>query len=222
MLTVFSRITFSEGAKKTKGWVTAAVTTMLMLGFAAFSFSGFASHTERWQMDNMQTNFAATRMDYVSRLLSFWAESSPVNWMFGIGNSSSFDTRILGRYCHVLVAEILGELGLFGMLLFLTLMFLVAKDCYQAYCLVKDKPVERGVTVTLIALCIYQFLLTFKQGSLLNNYVTFGILLMMARHAAVTRQAFAKESRVALQRRWYQYYARYGQSAMAPPPGQAT
>ncbi|MCA9148904.1 MAG: hypothetical protein KDA92_06390 [Planctomycetales bacterium] len=216
MLTIIMLITFSRGAKKATGWVAAAVTTFLVVGFAVFSFSGFADHTERWAMSDMQGDFANTRIDYVSRLLTYWMESSPFNWLFGLGNSSSFDERIIGRYCHVLVAEVMGELGFFGMALFLTLVVFVARDCLRAYQLTKDKQVERGVTVTLIGLCIYQGILTFKQGSLLNNYVTFGVLLIMARHAAVTQAAVAKEKKAALQRRWYEYYMKYGNQAIAP------
>jgi len=79
LIAILMCITFSRGTKKAVGWVAAGVSTMMIFGFVAWSFIGFAEQSKRWNMENMQSNFAETRMDYVTRLLSYWLESSPVN-----------------------------------------------------------------------------------------------------------------------------------------------
>jgi hypothetical protein len=205
-------ITFSRGTKKAAGWIAAGVSTMMILGMAAWSFSGFADQRGRWDLDKMQSTFAATRLEYVATLLEFWMESSPLNWMFGLGSSASYDNRILGRYCHVTTVEVLAELGFVGFALFIAFFVLVSRDMVRLYQVTRDSEVDRGVAVTLGALFTFGVILSFKQGSFLTNTFMFGSGLMISRQAAVMQIAYQREQVRELQRRWQAYYAQFGQS----------
>ena len=70
--------------------------------------------------------------------------------------------------------------------------------------------------MTLIGLCIFQGILTFKQGSYINHYLTFGIALMLARQAAVVRHEFATLRTRQMRQYWHEYYLRFRQSQATP------
>jgi hypothetical protein len=220
LLSIMMFVTFSRGTQRVFGWIAAAVSTVMVLGMSAWSFLSYADQGGRWDLTNMETNFATTRLEYCAILLRYWSESSPMNWLFGLGSSASYDTRILGRYCHVTVVEVLAELGFVGIVLLVAYMFLVGRDLLRLYRLTKDSDVDRGVTVALAALFTYALILSFKQGSFLTNTYMFSFGLMISRQAAVIRVAHQKEHVRALQRRWSAYYGQlrqaYGQASPQP------
>jgi hypothetical protein len=158
----------------------------------------------------METTFKDTRLEYCTKLLSFWAEGSPFGWLFGLGSSASFDPRILGNYCHVTVVEVLAELGLMGFLLLSTFSLFVARDSLRLYRLTKDSEVDRGVAVTLVALFFFGVILSLKQGSFLTNTYLFSFGLMISRQAVLAQRAFVLEQARQRQRWWSGYYRRLG------------
>ncbi len=212
LLAIMMFITFSRGTKRAIGWITAGISTAMIFGFAIWSFVGFADQSGRWDLDKMQNQFTTTRLDYVTTLLNFWIESSPINWLFGLGSSASYDPRILGRYCHVVIVEVLAELGFVGLLIMVAFIFFVARDALRLYQTTKDNEIDRGVAVTMSAIFMYQVILSFKQGSLLSHNFSLCCGLLIARHSAVTQMAYRRERVRDLQRRWYTYYARLAQA----------
>jgi hypothetical protein len=221
LLSIMMFVTFSRGTQRVYGWIAAAVSSVMVMGMAAWSFLSYADQGGRWDLTNMETNFAATRLQYCSTLLNYWAESSPMNWLFGLGSSASYDNRILGRYCHVTAVEVLAELGFVGMVLLIALMALVGRDTWRLYRLTKDSAVDRGVAVTLAALLTYGLILSFKQGSFLTNTYLFCFSLMISRQAAVMRVAYQREQVREMRRRWGAYYAQLAQQGYGQASPQA-
>jgi hypothetical protein len=207
ILTLVMFIAFSRGTKQITSWIAAGASTLLVLGFAMWTFVGFASGNSRWQLDRMQDQFTSTRMEYSFRLLDFWAESPPIHWLFGLGSSASYDGRIIGEYCHVTVVEVLAELGFVGFVILMTFAFLMCRDIVRLYLMTKDSDVDRGVAIVISALFVFGVILSFKQGSLLTNTLLFSSALMASRHAAVMQSALQREHSREVRKRWHAYYA---------------
>jgi len=209
-------ITLSRGTKKLSSYMAAGISTMIVMGFAVFSFLGFADQ-DRWDVDRMSNAFQSTRLDMVSKLFSFWAGSSPVNWLIGLGISGSYDARVLGRYCHVVMVEILCELGFVGISIVAIFMFFIVRDLVSLYRLTKDNDVDRGISITLAAIFVYQLMLTFKQGSILTHAFSWCWALMISRHAAVMRISARKEKALEWRRRWWFYQQQVNAQQQSQP-----
>jgi hypothetical protein len=215
ILAVVMFLAFSRGTKQITGWIAAGVSTLLILGASVWAFLGYAANSGRWDLDKMQAQFTSTRLEYSFKLLDYWVNSTPVNWLFGLGSSSSYDPRIIGAYCHITVVEVLAELGFVGLLMFSAWGFLVGRDILRLYIMTQKSDVDRGVAVVISALFVYAVILSFKQGSFLTNTFLFSSGLMLCRHAAIMQVALRRESALERQQRWQAYYARlhklYGQ-----------
>ena len=211
-------IAASRGTKSAAGWIAAGVSTSLMLGVAGWGFLQAMEDSRRWDVNRMQDVFAETRINYVTTLLTYWAESSPMNWFVGIGSSTSFDPRVLGRYCHVVIFEVIGELGFIGLFLLSVFLGLVVRDSFRLYRLTKDSPVDRGVTCTLIGLFIFQMILALKQGSFLTHTYTWLFGLMISRQAAVKSKVHYRTVVRERWRRWYAWNQWQSQQSQQLPP----
>ncbi len=208
----------SRGTKQITGWITTMVSLFLIGGIAVMAFSGVNDTTGRWDIESMKSNFSSTRLELCIRLLNFWITSSPVSWIFGIGSSSSFDSRLLEIYCHVVPVEVLAELGIVGFLAMLLLSYLVFRDCVGLYRLVKDDPIERSAMVTLIALVLYQTLLGFKQGSFLTHTFAFAVYMMASRQYAIMQTAKRKAQAMEWHKWWYSYQLQAAQTTQTMGP----
>ena len=207
----------SRGTKQVWGWITAVTSTVFAVSIATFTYTRFANFKQRWSLDTMSDTLQSTRIDYCIKLLTFWSESSPFHWLFGVGSSSSYDPRIIGVYPHVLVVEVLGELGVVGLILLTLFMIFVCRDGYYLYTTTKKSSVDRGVVVTLLALFFFQVILTFKERSFLTHTFTFGCGLIISRYASVMRQ-YSKQ-RARSMKAWYanQYAATWNRNRQMEP-----
>ena len=210
ILAVMAFITLSRGMASARGWITTFATVTIIFFIASFTFAMFGDTTgSRWKLDRMGDTLSATRFDYSMILLKYWLDSSPIHWLFGLGSSASFDARLLGIYCHVVVIEILAELGLIGFLLISAFVLLVIRDGFRLYQATKDSDTERGTAMALCAMFFFQIILTFKERSFLTHTLTLGTGLMICRYAAIVT-AHKKQERIRAVKRWF-----IGQSQMA-------
>ncbi len=76
----------------------------------------------------MGKTLESTRVAYSLQLLSYWFSKGPIYWMFGIGSSASFHPNIVGIYCHVVIVEVLCELGLLGLGLYAGFLGFIVRD----------------------------------------------------------------------------------------------
>ena len=128
------------------------------------------------------------RLEQAFRLTRLWY-GTPETLLFGLGNSASFDSRILGIYPHFVPLEVLAEEGVIGFTIFLLILFLASKVVLQCYRYAQRFPSERPIIACLIATFFYSLLLALKQGSLLGNLelFMFGILLGKYEHWRLTQ-----------------------------------
>jgi hypothetical protein len=160
------------------------------LGYTLWTELGIES--ERWTGQTSSED-AAGRLDMAAALLgkSF---ASPATALFGLSNSSSF--YHIGFYPHIAALEVLAEEGLVGFILLCIFLAVTFRN------LIRFRGLQTGPTGILVAamltgLFTFEFLLTFKQGTLISStYVFFyGIVaervLLSAAGAAVPAAAGA-------------------------------
>ncbi len=113
------------------------------------------------------------------------AYSSSETILFGLGNSASYDQRILGIYPHFIPLEILAEEGLIGFALYLLIYYCTVRSVLRSFRIVAHYPKERLLLGALVGLYLFMSILSLKQGSLLLNLEPFmlGIILGRYEHA---------------------------------------
>jgi len=124
-----------------------------------------------WAGDS-RFSVAALQGDYLGRLhnaavlLRHWAHS-PLSIVFGLGNSASYDARILGIYPHIVPLEVLGEEGIVGFVMFIVLVIWTIVAGARTIRALGDDGDARSLFACVAGLWVYSFLLINKQGSLL-------------------------------------------------------
>ncbi len=151
-------------ATKFKGlFFTIAGFATLSIGlFLLFSYFDLGD-INRWGEEKIRSDFEG-RFDMAENLIARWMDSSPQNIIFGLGAASGFATS--GFYVHNLPAEILGELGLFGAMIYCYIYFYTVKRAYSIIRKLEHYPKMRKEVVALIALFMFSSIVSFKQGSL--------------------------------------------------------
>ena len=122
------------------------------------------------------------RVEAVQRLFDVYASSGILGLLFGLGNSASFSPQILGFYTHIVPAEILCELGVVGLMLFVTIWGMAARAMLRFGTRLGSLQVAaetRRSIACLGAIAFIELLLSFKEGSLVRdvNLFLFPILI---------------------------------------------
>jgi hypothetical protein len=158
----------------------------------------------RWNIDTFRAEVAdskqAVRLNYVHRLIDYWNQSPAYHAVVGLGNSAAFDPDIIGEYPHVVLVEVLAEEGVVGLVLFVAFVFLTCRSLWRLYLLAARDPVWRSLVAVAGALFIYEFMLSFKEGSLIGNVYMFTFAVMLGRfeqvlHATQPQRTMAPGSR---------------------------
>jgi hypothetical protein len=170
-----------ENVKQFVIWISlvlflTAITTWALQEFWAKQENYYAGGN-RWSEQAMEGAMSG-RFDQGLYLVRLWFDS-PETIIFGLGNSASFDPRILGIYPHFVPLEILAEEGLIGFAIFVVILYMTARNAVQCYRLVRLDPKERSAFAALLAM----FLLAFKQGSLLGNLEPFMFAIILGKYA---------------------------------------
>ncbi|MBZ0171861.1 MAG: hypothetical protein K8E66_05730 [Phycisphaerales bacterium] len=98
-------------------------------------------------------------------------------------------------YVHNMPAQILTEHGLIGAALLGVIMILVTRASLNLLKMFKDSPAELSSAAILIAVCLYQLLLSFKQGSFFTSAVPFWWFLILAKiHSRTMKDAKAHQA----------------------------
>ncbi|MGC3973857.1 MAG: hypothetical protein QM771_05670 [Nitrospira sp.] len=191
----------SRGLKNVKQFALLSF-VILFLGISSMvaiqELSGEQIYGQRGRWDEQ-----AAQQDVSGRLNNAFflvrlAYSSLDTILFGLGNSASYDQRILGIYPHFIPFEILAEEGLVGFLLYLIIYYSVIRSVLRSFRIVSNDPKERLHLGALVGLYVFTSILSLKQGSLLLNLEPFmlGIVLGRYEHALGNRRtenAFERE-----------------------------
>jgi hypothetical protein len=144
------------------------------------SQQGYGTQGSRWSGQSAQEDVSGrlTNAIFLVRL----AYESPETVLIGLGNSASYDPRILGIYPHFVPLEVLAEEGLIGFGLYALILYYMLRSAVRSFRLIRDKPRERLLLAGLVGLCMFMLLLSFKQGSLLLNLEPFMLAVILGRY----------------------------------------
>lgn len=160
------------------------ISAMLLFSFE-FVIDLFWRDSGRWDSDSMID--AASGRFYSAKVLIFkWFDGGIITVLFGLGNSASYDPKILGIYPHIVPIEVLGEEGLIGFAIFTVIMLGTIKHYIKLLRLTKESMNDRCITAILGGLFFYLFLISLKQGSLIGSYQLFLIAILVNKYSLLT------------------------------------
>lgn len=143
----------------------------------------YSAYGSRWSEQSAQEDVSG-RLNNAIFLVRL-AYESPEAVLIGLGNSASYDPRILGIYPHFVPLEVLAEEGLIGFGLYLTILFCSMRSCLRSFRIIANEPRERLLLGGLVGLYMFTLLLSFKQGSLLGNLEFFMLSIILGRYERI-------------------------------------
>lgn len=137
----------------------------------------------RWSEESAQESISGRLNNAL--LLVRLAYSSPETVLFGLGNSASYDPRILGIYPHFVPLEVLAEEGLIGFGLYGMIFYCVLRSAFRSFRILAGEPKERLLLGGLVGLYLFTLILSLKQGSLLLNLEPFMLAIILGRYERI-------------------------------------
>lgn len=182
-----------ESVKQFALWVglvlfLTGITTLALQEFWGNKDTYYAGGS-RWSEQAME-GAMSDRLRQAVFLLELWFDS-PQSIIFGLGNSASFDPRILGVYPHFVPLEILAEEGLAGFGLYLLILYHAMSCAGRSFKALANMPKERSLLGALVALFLFTFLLSLKQGSMLLNLELFMFAIILGKYERILQQGLA-------------------------------
>jgi O-antigen ligase len=157
---------------------------------------------KRWEAEGLREAIVEARLERAASLLKHYEKAGPAFWIVGLGTSSSY--KLLGGYCHIVPVEVLCELGIIGFAIFATVQ---CQGLALGLRLLRSPSISlasRTALACMISLFASDFVLQFKQGSLLGSYSLLSCVIVLSR---VTSQPAA-------------FSTKAGRSANSRSPGQ--
>lgn len=152
--------------------VAAGVGFLMLLIYLTFTFALSEEATRRWS-GNLVGEATEDRGKRLSMAVSVFL-SDPAAWVVGKGsNSFPFFTGSLIDYPHNIVAEIMLDYGIFGLTLFgitVYYTFVYGRDMIRVW---GNDPVARGTVAAWIGTCMFAFMTSLKQGSIIGQPTPF-------------------------------------------------
>jgi hypothetical protein len=158
-----------------------------------------ARNAERWDPEQMRAAVDSGRVGEADRLLTFWAHADVLHQVFGLGHATAQDPRLLGNYPHVVPAEVLAEEGMFGAVLFAATIVVGAAAHFRG--LKTANPTSQRVLAATAALLSFEFVLIWKQGSLLGASPFLLLLTLAPERAKASAKARDERSNAAARTR---------------------
>lgn len=162
------------------GWIVLAMGIGGLL-LAALLPEEVARNAERWDPDQMRAAVDSGRVGEADRLLTFWSHADVWHQVLGLGHATAQDPRILGNYPHVVPVEVLAEEGIFGAILFAATIAVGAAAHVRG--LKRASPASQQTLAATAALLSFEFVLIWKQGSLLGASAFLLLLILAPEHA---------------------------------------
>ncbi len=162
-------------------WLTLAVAggVLYVVGSWILQHVDLNIGSSRWSALDSQEQVQG-RLDMAAALLR-QSIDNPASLVFGLGNSSAF--YYVGFYPHIAAAEILGEEGLVGMAIYLSIIIATGVNVWRLICAPRDQadPVARHAYGVLAALFVFELILTMKEGTLLSSTYVFAYAAIVGR-----------------------------------------
>lgn len=184
----------SRGYVNLKGYIAGLLLSVTLVGAGYFGYQKLAPDLvdqgllversfDRWNVDVLEATYGA-RIENAARLLDRTYDSLP-SILFGLGNSASYDPRIIGGYPHIVALEILGEEGLIGFALFLGVLIAGARSIGRLRGHAGEHPAQRCIIAILGALFLFELILSFKQGAMIGSASLFLFPILLERFATI-------------------------------------
>ena len=170
------------------------IQSMLTIGFSVVAFGGVIwlalgqfGDSSRFDVTTFSSTYGETRGSMSAELFDEYLKSNPLHWLFGLGGGASWG--LIGTYPHVVPIEVFCELGFFGFAVYLSMLLLIALAIFRLGKCTSRSSVDRGTVAVVAALIVFNFIMSFKQGSLLFYYYFFFLSIALARVEYATRRA---------------------------------
>ena len=182
MLVSAAMFPLSRRFKDFTGFIGFIVSVAVMGTVAVLIFDTLTSQeldTKRWTLSTFSEAYGSGRLGTSMEVLSRWITGGPFRWVLGLGSNASY--AILGIYPHVVVLEVLGELGFVGFSLLMMWAYTTFRTTGPLWRATRENPQDRGMAIALTALFLFEVLMSFKQGSLLPSATMFALSINLAR-----------------------------------------
>lgn len=166
------------------------IVVIAALGWWATSFIPEAT-LARWQPENLTADYGG-RIQMSRYMLDEWLHSDGVNWLFGLGFGASF--AVIGTYPHVMVVQILAELGIIGLLVYIAFYTSAVVAWFTFFRNTKASPSMRAAAVIFGAFCTFQFVLSFKQGGISGGHYVWVFPAIVIRCAQIAQRERRRDS----------------------------
>ena len=194
--TAFLLFPFSRRVKNIGAFITMAIVFLVIAYLAQTFYEMTQTQDTRWTVDEMNQDIEGRFYASLS-LLNHWVDGGTFSWLFGLGNTASFEPAIVGYYPHCVPVEILGEEGVIGFGMFLAINFLTINRVWQSFKYTKFNFHDRNPLVLFSSFYLYTLLLSMKSGALFGSstMLLFPILverclkLLKPKHSAMMMEA---------------------------------
>jgi O-antigen ligase len=176
---------FSVKIGSLRGVVVAVVGCLVVAAALHYGFSNMAARedVDRWSQSTSSAD-AAVRLSMVEKLLGAWSEGGGGTVMLGLGNSASWDPDINGIYPHNVPMEVLGEEGLVGFSLYVTIFVSALMSLLQALMASTADQESRSIVAAMGGGFLFFALISFKQGNMIGSVEFFMYAILIGRLSA--------------------------------------
>jgi hypothetical protein len=179
----------SRRVRNVTGFFGMMIGGLVFIAMVVALFDVLAAGSDRWNPAEFVSTYSGSRIDTSLILLREWFDAGPVFWVIGLGSNASYAIPGLEFYPHVIMLEVLGELGVIGFGLLFAIPTLVGVALYQLWPFVKDSPERRGMVAAMAAMFLFDVILSFKQGTFLSHGTTLAFACILARLALMEKRA---------------------------------
>lgn len=189
----------TRGISNFKQFVLLGLATLFLATVASLTIQEFSGEQVQTYGGQARWSEQSAKEDAMGRLhnalaLLRLAYSSPESMVFGLGNSSAYDPRVLGIYPHFVPLEVLAEEGLIGFSLYVLVIIAMIKILLRSIRLTSSGSRQRILLGAWGAITLFSFLLSLKQGSLLLNLEPFMLAIVLGRYEfSLKRQAIDQQ-----------------------------
>jgi hypothetical protein len=170
-----------------RGFVIAAVSSLVFLAALYFTFV-FVAESSRWEWEYWARDVQEGRIERVVAVLGYWIRSSPIYHVFGLGAAASFSPDVHGFFPEMVYAEVLAEYGFIGFGLLASVVVLTMRLMARGWRSSIDTLDRRGLVAVLGALCLFEFIVMMKQGTLMWNYTAFLFPIVLGKTVSAIEQ----------------------------------
>lgn len=177
----------TRGGTGFKSAIVAATSLAFVGAIIGIFFLFVGEQGSRWDAATFIDAYQDSRSVMAEVMLEAWMKAGPIVHVFGFGSATSWDHQFIGIYPHVVVVEVLTELGIIGLMLLLLVWILFFVRLRKLFQLHGHTLEDRSVILSLGALFTFYLILSFKQGSLQTHFEMYSIACIVGRLSHTSR-----------------------------------